>query len=62
VFDGEREVRRIYQVNVIGGSATWFWGISFQVTKRKSYGYTMSLKEAKEGFLAEYLAFKVRTG
>jgi hypothetical protein len=28
VFDGEREVRRIYQVYAFGGNETWFWGVS----------------------------------
>jgi hypothetical protein len=32
-----RRPRRIYQVNAVGGNETWFWGVSFQVTKRKSY-------------------------
>jgi hypothetical protein len=32
--------------------------VSFQVTKRKSYGYAASLEEAKTGFRAEYEAWK----
>jgi len=37
---------------------TWFWGVSFRVTNRKSYGYAVSLEEAKAAFRAEYLAWK----
>jgi hypothetical protein len=44
-------------LNIGGG-----WGVSFQVTKRKSYGYATSLDEAKAAFKVEYLAFKNRTG
>jgi hypothetical protein len=29
---------RIYLVDSDGGRETWFWGASFQVTGRKSYG------------------------
>jgi hypothetical protein len=62
VFDGERELGRIYLVDGDGGNDTWFWGVSFQITKRKSYGYATSLEEAKAAFRAEYLALKRRTG
>ena len=47
VFDGDRDVGRIYLVHSDDGTETWFWGVSFQVTKRKSYGYAMSLEEAE---------------
>jgi hypothetical protein len=57
VFDGDRDVGRIYLVHSDEGTETWFWGVSFRVTKRKSYGYAMSLDEAKAGFRAEYLAW-----
>jgi hypothetical protein len=57
VFDGDREIGRIYLVDGRDGNKTWFWGVSFQVTKRKGYGYAMSLEEAKAAFRAEYLAF-----
>jgi hypothetical protein len=36
VFDGERSVGRIYRVNA--SAEAWFWGVSFQLTGRKSYG------------------------
>jgi hypothetical protein len=58
VFDGEREVGRIYKVDAFSGSETWFCGVLFQVTKRKSYGYAVSLDQAKNGFKAEYIAWK----
>jgi hypothetical protein len=32
--------------------------VSFQVTKRKSYGYANSLEEAKAAFRAEYETWK----
>jgi hypothetical protein len=53
VFDGEREVGRIYQVTDHPESQ-WFWGIRFEVTGRKSYGYADSLDEAKAAFKTEY--------
>ena len=56
VFDGDREIGRIYLVVSDGGRETWFWGVSFQVTRRKSYGYATSLEEAKVAFKAQYLA------
>jgi hypothetical protein len=58
VFDGEREVGRVYLVDGYGGHDAWFWGVSFQVTKRKSYGYATSLDDAKTAFRAEYEARK----
>ena len=58
VFDGEREVGRVYLVTGRGGRESWFWGVSFQVTKRKSYGYATSLDDAKAAFWAEYEARK----
>jgi hypothetical protein len=60
VFDGDREVGRIYQVDD-RPSSPWFWGVSFQVAKRKSYGYAPSLGEAKAAFKAEYEAWKGTT-
>jgi hypothetical protein len=54
VFDGDREVGRIYLVNDYDGQESWFWGVSFEVTKRKSYGYAPTLDEAKAAFRAEY--------
>jgi hypothetical protein len=38
VFDGDREVGRIYLIDANDGNETWFWGVSFQLTGRKSYG------------------------
>ena len=52
VFDGDREIGRIYLIDSQAGS--WFWGVSFEVIKRKSYGYALSLDEAKAAFRAEY--------
>jgi hypothetical protein len=56
VFDGDREVGRIYRVN--SPDDIWFWGVSFLLTNRKSYGHAASLDEAKAAFRAEYLARK----
>jgi hypothetical protein len=58
VFDGERELGRIYLVEGCGGNDTWFWGVSFRVTKRKSYEYATSLEEARAAFGEEYLTRK----
>ena len=52
-FDGEREIGRIYLIDAHGGNETWFWGVSFQLTGRKSYGRAESLDEAKAAFRAE---------
>jgi hypothetical protein len=41
---------------------TWFWGISFRVTKRKSYGYASTLEEAEAAFWTEYQAWKGTRG
>jgi hypothetical protein len=58
VFDGDSDVGRIYLVHSDDRNETWFWGISFRVTKRKSGGYRVSLEEAKAGFRAEYETWK----
>jgi hypothetical protein len=50
VFDGERDAGRIF----LDASQTWFWGVSFQLTGRKSYGHTPTLDEAKVAFRTEY--------
>jgi hypothetical protein len=41
-------------VDGYGGKETWFWGVSFQLTGRKSYGHAPSLDAAKAAFRAEY--------
>jgi hypothetical protein len=55
VFDGARDVGRIYLVD---GYGRWFWGSNFQITSRKSYGFATSLEAAKVAFKAQYLAWK----
>jgi hypothetical protein len=45
VFDGDRDVGRIYRVD--HRPELWFWGVSFELTGRKSYGRAPSLDEAK---------------
>lgn len=62
VFDGERNVGRIYLVDIHTGRESWFWGVSFEITKCKSYGYAVTLEEAKAGFRAEYFAHKDQAG
>jgi hypothetical protein len=52
VFDGERDVGRIYRVNA--HDELWFWGVSFQLTGRSSYGRADTLAGAKAAFRAEY--------
>jgi hypothetical protein len=49
---------RIYLVHAMDRAETWFWGISFRVTKRKSYGYASTLEEAEAAFRTEYEAWK----
>jgi hypothetical protein len=58
VLDGDRDVGRIYLVHAMDRAETWFWGISFRVTKRKSYGYASTLEEAEAAFRTEYEAWK----
>jgi len=58
VFDGDRDVGRIYLVDGHDGREAWFWGVSFQPTRRKRYGNVASLDEAKAAFRAEYEAWK----
>jgi hypothetical protein len=58
VFDGERDVGRVYLVDSYGGNETWFWGASFQLTGRKSYGHAPTLDEAKAALRAEYEAWR----
>ena len=61
VFDGHRDVGRVYLVDGYRGDETRFWGVSFQLTGRKSYGHATSLDEAKAAaFGAEYEAWKAR--
>jgi hypothetical protein len=62
VFDSEGDVGRIYRVDGYGGTETWFWGVSFQLTGRKSYAHAASLAEAKAAFRAGYEAWKNRAG
>jgi hypothetical protein len=57
VFDADSDVGRIYRVTDRPDSA-WFWGVSFQLTGRKSYGRAPTLDEAKAAFRAEYLAWR----
>ena len=54
LFDGEQCVGRVYQVNDRPGRGKWFWGVSFQLTGRRSYGYVPSLAAAKAAIGAEY--------
>jgi hypothetical protein len=58
VFDGEHEVGRVYLVDRDGRGERWFWGVSFRLTGRKSYGHTHSLDAAKAAFKSEYEDWK----
>ena len=62
VFDGDHDVGRIYLVDAYGGNETWFWGVSFRLTNRTSYGHASTLDDAKAAFKAEYEAWQSRTG
>jgi hypothetical protein len=54
--DDERDVGRIYRLDDRPDSQ-WFWGVSFQLTERKSYGHATTLDAAKAAFKAEYEAW-----
>jgi hypothetical protein len=56
IFDGHRDVGRIYFIETYQGRGNWFWGLSFQATGRKSFGHAASLNEAKAAFAVEYAA------
>jgi hypothetical protein len=56
VFDGDRDVGRVYRVD--DQPEVWFWGVSFQLTGRKSYGHAPTLDDAKAAFKAEYAAWQ----
>jgi hypothetical protein len=58
VFDGDREVGRIYLVDRDRRGERWFWGVSFRLTGRRSYGHVGSLAAAKAAFKAEYEDWK----
>jgi hypothetical protein len=50
VFDGGADVGRVNRVD--DQPEVWFWGVSFQLTGRKSYGHAASLEWAKAAFRA----------
>jgi hypothetical protein len=52
VFDGNREVGRIRRMDA--ATELWWWGVSFMITRRKSYGTAGSREEAMAAFKAEY--------
>jgi hypothetical protein len=52
VLDDGREVGRIYRINA--ATEIWWWGVSFQLTGRKSYGRVDTREEAMTAFRAEY--------
>jgi hypothetical protein len=54
VFDGDQCVGRIFPQ----AHGAWFWGVSFMLTGRKSYGDANSLDGAKVAFRAEYEKWK----
>jgi hypothetical protein len=60
VFDGDLDVGRIYRVN--SPEEIWFWGVSFLLTNRTSYGHADSLDEAKGAFRREYEDWKGTAG
>jgi hypothetical protein len=52
VLDDGREVGRIYRINA--ATEIWWWGVSFQLTGRKSYGDAPTREQAMAAFRAEY--------
>jgi hypothetical protein len=47
---GHRRVGRIF----LDANNTWFWGVDFMLTRRKSYGRAPTLDKAKPVFRVEY--------
>jgi hypothetical protein len=62
VFDGDRDVGRIYLVDSNAGTETWFWGVDFPLTNRKSYGHAPTLDAAKVAFKADYETWRAGAG
>jgi hypothetical protein len=52
VLDDGREVGRIYRINA--ATEIWWWGVSFQLTGRKSCGRAPTRDDAMAAFKAEY--------
>jgi hypothetical protein len=50
VLDGTREIGRIY----LDTNGSWFWGVSWMLTKQKSYGTAESRDEAMAALRAAY--------
>jgi hypothetical protein len=48
VFDGGREVGRIYRFNA--ASEAWWWGVCFTLTGRRTYGTADTLDDAMAAF------------
>jgi hypothetical protein len=57
VFDGDREVGRVYRL-VDRPDSVWFWGLSYQLTGRKSSSRAGLLKDAKAAFRGGTRAWK----
>jgi hypothetical protein len=62
VFDSEHDVGRVYLVDSNAGTETWFWGVSFLLTNRNSYGHAPTLDAAKAAFKAEYERWRQEAG
>jgi hypothetical protein len=56
VFDADCCIDRMYRLNA--ATEAWWWGVSFMLTGRKSYGHAESLDQAKAVFKAEYEKWK----
>jgi hypothetical protein len=54
VFDGDRDVGRIYFQEVYNGRGLWFWAVSFEVTGCNIFTHAASLDDATAAFKAEY--------
>jgi hypothetical protein len=62
VFDSEHDVGRVYLVNSNASTETWFWGVSFLLTNRNSYGHAPTLDAAKSAFKAEFERWRQEAG
>jgi hypothetical protein len=52
VLDDGRMVGRVYRINAV--TEIWWWGVSFQLTGRKSCGDAPTREAAMDAFRTEY--------
>ena len=60
VFDGDRNIGRIYLVDRFNKLERWYWGVDFEITGCRMHGHVSSLEDAKDEFRAKYEKWKAR--